>query len=104
MNSNNIIIGVLVDETSTCSFSEVCQRFDISEELLIEIIEQGLFPHQSTPIEQIALDQKSLRKIESAIRLHKDLGINFPGVALAIELLEQIEQMRNELSILRKHF
>ena len=95
---------MLIDETTTYSFVEVCHKYHIREELLIEMIEQGLFPDQPTEPEQIALDQKALRRIESAFRLHRDLGINLPGVALALELLEEIEKMHKELDILRKHF
>jgi chaperone modulatory protein CbpM len=104
MSKDNILIGVLIEETTTYSFREVCHKYQIPKELLIEMIEQGLFPNQPTEPEQIALDQKALHRIESAFRLHKDLGINLPGVALALELLEEIEKMRNELEILRKHF
>jgi len=31
-----------------------------------------------------------------ALRLERDLGINVPGVALALELLEELEQLRRE--------
>lgn len=104
MSKDTLLIGVLIEETTTISFNEVCRKYNIPKELLIEMIEQGLFPNQTTQIEQITLDQKALRRLESAFRLHRDLGINMPGVALALELLEEIEKMRNELDILRKHF
>ena len=74
------------------------------KELLIEMIEQGLFSNQSSEIEQLALNPKSLRKIECAIRLHRDLGVNLPGAILAVELLEEMNKMRDELDILRRHF
>jgi chaperone modulatory protein CbpM len=104
MSKKNLMIGVLIEETTTVSFSEVCHRYNIPNELLSEMVEQGIFPNQPNDPEQIALDQKALRHIESAFRLHRDLGINLPGVALALELLEQIEKLDNELAILRKHF
>lgn len=104
MKKDNLLIGVLIEETTTISFIEVCHKYRIPKELLIEMIEQGLFPNQSVSNEQINLEQKDLHRIESAFRLHKDLGINLPGVALALDLMEEMEQLRNELNILRKHF
>lgn len=104
MSKDNLLIGVLIEDTSTISFTEVCLKYNIPKELLIDMMEEGLFPNQPTEPEQIALDQKALRRIESAFRLHKDLGINLPGVALAIDLLEEIEKMHKELDILYKHF
>lgn len=103
MSKDNFLIGVLIEETTTISFHGVCQKYNIPGELLSEMIEQGLFPNQCIDKEQIALDQKALRRLEAALRLHKDLGINLPGVALALDLLEEIEKMRQELEILHKH-
>ncbi len=104
MSKDTFLVGVLIEETTTISFNEVCRKYNIPKELLIDMIEQGLFPTQTTQVEQVALDQKALRRLESAFRLHRDLGINLPGVALALELLEEMEKMRSELDILRKHF
>lgn len=104
MSKDKFFIGMLIDETTTYSFVEVCHRYSIPEKLLMEMVEQGLFPNQPTDPKKIEIDQKALRRIESAFRLHRDLGINLPGVALALELLEKIEKMQSELDILRKHF
>lgn len=99
--SENKGLGMLVDESTTLTFIEVCHRYSISEQLLSELIEQGLFPHLPSN-ERTFLDQSELRRMESAFRLHKDLGINLEGVALALDLLDRIEFMERELSILRK--
>ncbi|KTC88599.1 chaperone modulator CbpM [Fluoribacter dumoffii] len=104
MKQDNTIIGVLIEETTSISFKEVCQKYHIPKELLIEMVEYGLFSTSTTKTEQLKLTQKDLRKIESAFRLHRDLGINLPGVALALDLLEKIDQLNDELNILRKHF
>lgn len=104
MNKDNLFIGILVEETTTFTLVEVCQRYNIPKELLLDMLEQGFFPNQPTEPEHVVLDQKALRRLESAFRLHRDLGINLPGVALALELLDEIGQMRQELEILHKHF
>lgn len=94
---------MLIEESETITYTEVCRKYNIPEKLLIEMMEQGLFSNQSTRLNELQLNQKELQKIESAFRLHRDLGINLPGVVLAIELLERIERMDSELNILRKH-
>lgn len=101
---SKIILGVLEEDTIHFSFEEVCTYYHIPKELLMELIEYGLFDNKTTQIEQIIFDQKALKKIETAFRLHKDLEINLPGVALALDLLEEMEKMRSELQILRKSF
>jgi chaperone modulatory protein CbpM len=103
MNDEHILIGVLIEETSSITFNEVCRRYNIPKELLIDMIEHGLFSCQPTSIEQTQLTLNDLHRLESAFRLNKDLGINLPGVALALDLLEEIEKIRKELDILRRH-
>lgn len=103
MADQTIIAGVLMDEDSTISFVEVCQKCNISEEMLLDMIEHGLFS-SSPPRNKISdVDQRTFIRIQSACRLQQDLGINVPGVVLVMELLEELEQAREELKILQHH-
>jgi chaperone modulatory protein CbpM len=97
------IQGVVVEETSTITFVEVCNQFNVTEEFLKEIMEHGLFQSESAELLEMSFDQKSISKIRSAQRLQEDLGVNIPGVVLVLELLEEMEALRKELHILRHH-
>ncbi len=61
-----------------------------------------MLPEHHDDVERLSLDQKTLRRMESAFRLHRDLEINLPGVVLALDLLDELKQLRHELDILRK--
>lgn len=102
MSKDTILTGVLIDETTTFTVIEVCQKYHISKDLLVELVEQGLFDTDTTDIEHVVFNAPSLRRIEIAFRLHRDLEINLQGVALALELLDEIDQMRGELAILKR--
>jgi chaperone modulatory protein CbpM len=104
MSQTAIITGVLIEETTSYTFKEVCQRYHMPEELLLEMLEHGLFEALPTPKKDLALDQKALKRIEAAFRIHNDLGVNLEGVALALDLLEQLETLKQELAVLRHHF
>jgi chaperone modulatory protein CbpM len=41
----------------------------------------------------------ALRRARTALRLQRDLEINLPGVALALELLEEIDKLRRTLKV-----
>ncbi|MFA6303212.1 MAG: chaperone modulator CbpM [Legionella sp.] len=103
MSNDSIITGVIIEETVTYSVVEVCDRYHIPEQLVEEMIEHGLFDVPSNNVKTLVLHQKDLQKIESAMRLHQDLGINLPGVALALDLLEQLENLSKELDVLRRY-
>ncbi len=103
MDSKTIVAGVLMDENTTVSFVEICQKCNISEEILGDMIEHGLFGGGSIHISSKHVDSRSFGRIQSACRLQQDLGINVPGVILVLELLDELQQLRNEINILNRH-
>ena len=103
MDEQTIIAGVLMDENTTISFVEVCQKCKISEDVLIEMLEHGLFSYSTQHIKSMDIDQRTFARIQSACRLQQDLGLNVPGVVLVLELLDELEQARKELLVLQHH-
>ncbi len=101
MNQNKLLTGVIIEEMDCI---QLCNQYGIPKDLLLEMIEEGLFAAPSSNLKHITLDEKAVHRIEAALRLHRDLRINLPGVVLALELLEEMESLEKELSILRKHF
>ncbi len=103
MTEQMIITGVLIDENMTVSFVEACQKYNLSEELLMEMIEHGLVKPHTEKTKYLSFDQKTIGRIQSARRLQEDLAINLAGVVLVLELLDELEHMRSDLSILQRH-
>jgi chaperone modulatory protein CbpM len=103
MGNDHFIVGVLLDENTRISIKEVCTQYHISSDLLSEMMEYGLFSASNNDLAHSSFSQSDLRRLQSAFRLHKDLGINLSGVALALDLLDKIELLEKELDILRKH-
>ncbi len=102
MDEKTIISGVIMDERTTISFVDVCQIQHISHDNLLEMLEHGLLGHLEKPLDQMQFNITMLRRIHSACRLQTDLGINSPGAVLALELRDELENLREELSMLRR--
>jgi len=98
--------GVLLDEQVELSLSELSYACCSSAEWIIELVDEGgleVISHkrhksQNTPWRFSA---DSLLKAQTARRLQRDLNINLAGVVLVLDLLQQIEQLESELSILK---
>lgn len=103
MTNKSIITAVLMDEHTTISLVDVCQTCDISEELLLEMMEQGLFNHHARSLETTKFNLKMLSRIQTARRLQRDLDINLAGVVLILDLLDEIAELRDEVSVLQRH-
>lgn len=103
-----VLNGVLLDESYELSFQELCNTCATSEEWVLQLVEEGALEplnftghvHQS---EQWRFTAVSLQKVRTAKRLHRDLQINPAGVALALDLLEQIDQLQTELHCLQTY-
>lgn len=103
MNADDVKTGILMDEHTSISFVEVCKTYHISEDFLIELVEHGLIKKTKKNIKQQTFDYHTICRIQSAKRLQHDLGVNTAGVVLALELLEELKLMREELAILQRH-
>ena len=97
-----VVTGVLIDETASLSVAEMCAECHVSEDILREMMEHGLFNHDVTHFKTM-LNQRALSRVQSAARLQEDLELNLAGAVLVLELLDKLEQLRNEVLILRHH-
>ena len=87
----------LVDEDVELTLAELCQICHLSQERLLELVEQGVIEPRGHEPAHWRFHAISVRRIHCAQRLERDLGVNVAGAALALELLEELEQLRNRL-------
>lgn len=94
---------IVIENTTQISFVEICRQYGVSEEILFEFLEYGLITEISTPNKKQMFEPDHVQRILSACRLHTDLAINTHGVILALELMDELQELRCELEILRRH-
>lgn len=81
---------------------ELCEHMNISAEVICEIVEHGIVtPEGQSPNDwQFAPALVSITR--RATRLHRDLGIDWSGVALILDLLEERDNLKSENAMLRQ--
>jgi chaperone modulatory protein CbpM len=95
--------GEIVEESVEFTLGELSRASGASEEELSLWVEEGVFePYghgegQALAIQAWRFSGTCLRRATTARRLSRDLGLNAPGVALALDLLEEIEALRKRL-------
>ena len=97
-----IINGVLLDEQTELTLNDLCYACSSSEEWIIELVKEGALDpvnlHTTGYIQtQWLFSVNSLQRARTAMRLQRDLSINLSGVALALDLLEEIETLETQL-------
>ena len=99
MNSKRtkLLRGDLLDEDVEMTLAQLCQACELSEAQIIELVEQGIIDPLGPEPAEWRFVSVSLRRIRITRNLQRDLGVNAPGAALALELLEEIEELRARL-------
>ncbi len=84
----------IFEERSTLSIADLCRIFAVDERHIIELVEEGVLSVTHIDQTEWRFSGATLRRVRIALRLEHDLGVNPPGVALALDLLEELEQLR----------
>ena len=78
------------------SFVELCDVTELSSPIILEIVEHGIVEPEGAEPESWLFSIQMVTATKKACRMHRDLGIDWPGIALAISLLDELEQLRIE--------
>jgi chaperone modulatory protein CbpM len=92
---NEPFIYTVFDESTWCTLSEACQLCKVKDRLVKEMIREGLLTPAGSSAQEWRFGAQELKRIQITIRLQRDLRVNLPGAALALDLLEELDQLRN---------
>jgi len=97
-----IVSGNILEEEPTLNLVELCQSCQTHAEFVIRLVNQGVIsPVSGETTRQWQFHRSAQIRAHKALRLKQDLGINLSGVALSLELLDEIESLNKELNQLR---
>lgn len=88
-------------QRTTLTLAELSRRVALPMATVTEIVELGIVdpePHG----DHWQFDEQVIVVVTRAARLHRDLGIDWSGVALALQLLDEVEYLRRENQRLRR--
>ncbi len=88
------ISAMLLDDSVEFSLTELCSACSVSEELVVEIVAEGIVEPSGSDRAQWRFSGVALARVQRVIRLQHDFGVNLPGAALALDLLEELERLR----------
>ena len=97
------IDGELVErERSDISLQQLCVVCGMHLELAIELVSYGVITAQGERQEIWRFDLVAQERSRKALRMHRDLGIDWAGLALALDLLEEVERLKQRIALLER--
>jgi len=80
---------------------ELCRVFDLHADEVVELVEFGVIePAQGRRPSEWHFSAGALLRVRRALRLQRDLQLDHAGLALALDLLEEVEALRRRLRVL----
>jgi chaperone modulatory protein CbpM len=88
--------GEIFGEGAVLSVADLARMFAVEERHIVALADEGVITALEIETTEWRFSGADVRRARIALRLERDLGINLPGVALALELLEELEPLRRE--------
>jgi chaperone modulatory protein CbpM len=91
------IVSAIVEDSAACTLDDLCLSCNVNPDWVAGLVEHGVIQAAGHTRSDWAFTTASIVRVAKAKRLERDLGLNLPGVALALDLLDQLDEMRSHL-------
>jgi len=85
-----------LDEPLTCEV--VAETVGARRSLVVRLAQQGLIETVQSETDEPLIPRRVVVRLRRMQRLRRDLGVNFAGAAVILDLVGRIEQLNRELA------
>ena len=85
--------GKILDDENDLTLLKLCNICKLTPELIIEMVNEGILDPSGKSIKAWRFSFSIVDRIRKIQRLQNDLNLNLAGAALALHLLDKIEQL-----------
>lgn len=89
--------GEVLGDELELTLSDLCRACHLHAEEVVELVEEGVIEAAGRDLSHWRFRATSVRRIHCAVHLRRDLGVNWAGAALALELLDELHMLRSRL-------
>ncbi len=97
MSDEEVLLLQLLDERTEVEFAELLSVWRFSREELIELVEQGALEPSGGSEPGWRFPSGALATVRSAARLRAAFDLDTPGLVLALDLLERIDELQRRV-------
>lgn len=76
----------------------VAERVGAKRSLVVRLAKQGLLETVESEKNELLMPRHAVMQLRRMQRLRRDLGVNFAGAAVILDLVGRIEQLNRELA------
>lgn len=98
--NDRIIVGAILSEDTRFTLAQACRHCGTSRESVLAVVEEGLVQPLGERPEDWMFDSVAIERLRRTLRLQRQLELELPGVALALDLMEEVERLHRRLALL----
>lgn len=103
MTKKEVVIIADYTEQDVVSLDELRRVYGLSDEYIHELISHEIIQPANNQAREWHFDHVQLKRLQTALRLERDLEVNLAGIALALELMDELEELRARAAFLERH-
>ena len=96
-SGNQPLSGAIFEESELLTVAELSRICAVDERHIVELVDEGVVSVVEIGTTEWRFSGTALRRTRLALRLERDLELNLAGVALALDLMEELERLRRAL-------
>lgn len=85
----------------TYTLDDLCEICQVTVESVYEWVDYGVLNPEGVSIAEWRFSTHALIQARRACRLQRDLALNLAGIALVLELVDDVRRLRRELELAR---
>lgn len=95
--TTDILSGNIIENETRLTLRQLCDSCAVRAEYIIELVDEGLIEPSGVEKSHWCFSGVTIKRVQKAKRLQRDLGLNLAGAALAVDLIDEIEYLRAKL-------
>ncbi|MBK7900838.1 MAG: chaperone modulator CbpM [Azonexus sp.] len=94
------VSAVILEEQGNLTLADLGHACAVQAEFIVDLVQEGVLAPAGEAPHRWRFNGAHLVRATVAFRLQRDLGVNLPGAALALQLLDEIEALQARLRAL----
>ncbi|MEO7937165.1 MAG: chaperone modulator CbpM [Burkholderiaceae bacterium] len=100
MQGQTVTEVLILEDQQDLTLDDVCRVCRTEVEQLLAFVDEGIVAPLGSEPAGWRFTGVQLRQVRVAVRLQRDLGVNTAGAALALQLMDELDQLRARMRVM----
>jgi chaperone modulatory protein CbpM len=94
---HELVTATLVDDEQLLTLADLCRACGVHAEVIADMVDYGIIEPCGESTGRRQFSGGCLWRVTTVVRLQRDLEVNLAGAALALDLLEELRDLRRQI-------